>query len=83
MALLPSSSVEDGRRAIFRNVVNFRFYIFVFYIVYFVHIKDDGQSPRNKWFTTTFLITNVFTGNITQFYVARELGVDGACFKAR
>jgi hypothetical protein len=47
------SRPEDGRRTIFRNVVNFRFYIFILYILYFIHIKDDGQSPRNKWVTRT------------------------------
>jgi hypothetical protein len=45
------SRSEDGRTDIFRNVVSFIFYIFIFYILYFMHIKDDGQIPRNKWFT--------------------------------
>jgi hypothetical protein len=51
MALLLS---QDGRRVIFRNVVNFIFYIFIyftFYNLYFIHNKDDGHIPRIKRFT--------------------------------
>jgi hypothetical protein len=57
------SRPEDGRRAIFRNVVNFRFiyiFYFIFYILYFIHIKDDGESPRNKWFTMSYTIVKTF-----------------------
>jgi hypothetical protein len=47
---------EDGRRAIFRKVVNFRF----LYILYYIHNKDDAQSPTNKWFTMLYTIVKSF-----------------------
>jgi hypothetical protein len=50
------SRPEDGRRAIFRNVVNFRF----LYILYYIHNKDDAQSPTNKWFTMLYTIVKSF-----------------------
>jgi hypothetical protein len=43
---------EDGGRSLLRNVVNFRvLYICILHIMsHFIHIKDDGQSQRSKWF---------------------------------
>ena len=55
---------EYGRRAIFRKVVNFRFiYVFLyftFHTLYFIHIKDDAQSPTNNWFTMVYTIVKTF-----------------------
>jgi hypothetical protein len=53
MALIPSSGLpEDGIRAIFRNVVNFRFlYIFVyvtFYILFTLKTMDKVQETNGS-----------------------------------
>ena len=40
MALLPSSGLKTEEEPSLD-----------FYILYFIHIKDDGKSPTNKWFT--------------------------------
>ena len=58
--------------------MNFRFlHIFVFYILYFIHIKDDGQRPRNKWFTKVtlhkYLMQFTEIGSCEQYKFITEL----------